>query len=383
MLIPRFVLLFSFVALGVNVTLAEDAAMESPPPYVAVGEVTEAEELVAKRYTGNVVTKSSVNLVARVTGELLRIGFEEGDVVEANQVLYELDAIPYEAAVKNAQAGVAEARAKLVYAELSYNRMAGLHSQKAISKEELDRIESEFKAAEATVLAAEALLITARDNLDKTRIRAPIRGKVGQTNYTIGNYLTPESGVIATINQLDPLRVTFAIANKDFLEMFGSEDALKANAFVRIRLADGGVYEHEGRIAFLDNQASRKTDAIRVYTEFVNPVGKLVPGSTVTVLLDTKSGVRRPVIIPSAVMRDAQSAYVYVVDENNRVERRDITPGLTTPELQFVRAGLRPGERVITDGMHKIMPGGFVEPVPHTGTAFPSSTASRQSEIPL
>ena len=343
---------------------SEDAGTNSPAPHVSVGIVAEAEETVAKRYTGNVATKSSVDLLARVSGELLRVGFEEGDVVHEGQVLYELDTIPYEAAVKNAEAGVAECEARLVYTELTFKRAEGLHAQKAASKEDVDRAESEYKAARAALLASEAVLVTARDNLEKTRIRAPIRGKIGQTRYTVGNYLTPESGILATINQLEPLRVVFAIANKDFLEMFGSEAALRDNASIRIRLADRSVYEHEGRVAFLDNQASRKTDAIRIFSEFANPAGKLVPGSTVTVLLDTRSGVRRPAILPSAVMRDAQSTYVYVVNADNRVERREVVLGIAAAGTQFIQSGLVPGETVITDGMHKATPGGAVVPVP-------------------
>ncbi len=344
------------------VRAAEMDGMAMPAPFVAVARATVTDAVDVKRYTGHISTTSSVDLVARVSGELLRVGFEEGDMVQEGQVLYELDDTRYQAEVKNAEARIAESEAKLAYARQRHDRAKNLYDSRADTREAFDSAESEFKASQAALLAAEAQLISVRDDLENTRIIAPITGKIGVTNYTRGNYLTPNSGVIATIVQVDPLRVSFAMSNKDYLALFGSEAELKARSLIQLRLADGSVYEHEGRIKFLDNQASQKTDAIRVFAEFDNPDGKLVPGSAVTVLLARRNGGTHTAVMPSAVMHDAESAYVYVMDESTKVERRDVVLGFATSSEQTIVSGLEPGEFVVVDGTHKVIPGLLIDP---------------------
>ena len=334
----------------------------APAAFVTVGHVTEAPNVETKRYTGHVASSSSVNLVARVSGELLKLGFKEGDYVQKGQVLFELDPIRYEAEVKNIEAKIAENKARLVYAELSHKRSVELFQQKAASKDSMDSTESEYNAVKAALMASEAQLVTTKDDLENTRIIAPINGKIGVAQYTEGNYLTPNSGTIATIIQIDPLRVNFSMSNRDFLSMFGNERVLKEKARIRLRLADDRIYEEEGQVEFVDNRANQSTDSIQIYAAFANPDGKLIPGSTVTVLLSRQNGVRLPAVTPSAVMHDAQGAYIYIVDGENKVERRDVVLGSMSGQLQLLQAGAQPGETIVTDGMHKTMPGAVIRP---------------------
>lgn len=336
-------------------------------PIVAVGKVTESESVEIKRYTGHITSSSSVNLVARVSGELVRMGFNEGEEVAVGQVLFELDPVRYEAEVQNVKARIAEYEARLAYAELSYNRASELFKRSAGTKDSMDSSESEHQAAKAALLASEAQLITAMDDLKNTKIVSPISGKIGVTNYTEGNYLTPNSGTIATVIQLDPLRVSFAMSNRDFLAMFGTEQSLKERADIRLRLADDSMYDKRGTVEFIDNKANQRTDTIQVFAKFDNPDGKLVPGSTVTVLLSRRNGGVQPAVLPSAVMHDSKASYVYVVDGENRVERRDVVLGAGDTKLQLIKAGLAPGETVIIDGMHKTRPGGVIEPAGQQG----------------
>ena len=352
--------ILSIVLLAGCVRAAEGGPAH-PAPFVGVGRVVAADDTETRRYTGHVTSSSSVSLVARVSGEIVEVGFKEGEFVRKGQVLCVLDPIRYEADVKNAEAKVAENRARLAYAEKTLNRASELYRQKAVSQDYADSSESDHDAYQAALLAAEAQLITARDDLKNTRIVAPIDGKIGVTNYTFGNYLTPNSGVIATIIQVDPLRVRFAMSNKDFLDMFGTEETLKEKAAIVLRLANGGTYEHRGVVEFIDNQANHKTDTIQVYARFDNPEGKLIPNSTVTVLLAKDNGRTMPAVLPSAIMHDNKAAYVYVVDGENRVERRDVVLGPGTGSSQLVKSGLAVGELVIVDGSHKAMPGMKVE----------------------
>lgn len=341
---------------------AAGEGMGQPAPFVAVGRVTEADSVETKRYTGQVASSSQVNLVARVSGELLDLGFQEGDMVEAGQVLCELDPVRYEALVKSAEAKVAQAEARLSYAEISFNRANDLYHQKAGTKDTMDGARSEYDACRAALLAAQAELITARDDLKNTRIVAPIRGKIGVTKFTRGNYLTPSSGTIATIVQVDPLRVSFSMSNRDFLSMFGTEAELKANADIRLRLADDRLYPRGGNVEFIDNHANARTDTVQIYVKFDNPDGILRAGSTVQVMLTRRDGSKMPSIAPSAVMHDSKAAYVYVVTDDNRVERRDVELGPGTAGTQLIRSGVKPGELVVVDGTHKTRPGGTIQP---------------------
>lgn len=358
---PAAALLF---ALAATAFAGQPGEPGVPAPMVAVGKVFEADDIETKRYAGHIVSAARVDLVPRVSGELARLNFREGDIVEKGRTLYEFDPVRYEAEVKNVEARIAEYEARLNYAELSFRRAAELHKKSAGTKDALDSAESERNAVRAALLAAQAQLVTAQDDLKNTKIFAPIKGKIGLSNYTEGNYLTPASGVIASIIQLDPLRVSFSMSSRDFLDMFGSEAQLKKLAGIRLRLADGSLYPLDGNVEFVDNRANQRTDTLQIYGRFANPDLVLVPGGAVTVLLDRRGGGRLPAVTPSAVMHDAGSAFVYVVGDDDRVSRRDVVLGSGDSGAQRIRSGLEPGERIVVDGMHKTLPGGMINPDP-------------------
>lgn len=363
------VITLSIVSLACLVCLALGAAWAgeggrpaAPAELVAVDKTTLVDDVETRRYSGHVVSSASVTLQPRVSGELIRLGFDEGEVVRKGQVLAEIDPVRYEAEVKNAEARIAELQARLAYAELSHKRNVELYRQKAVTMDAMDSTEAEQAAARAALLAAEAQLITTQDDLKNTKIVAPIDGKIGVVSFTEGNYLTPNSGGIATIIQIDPLRVRFSLSNRDYLDMFGDEDALKNHALIRLKLADDKEYALSGKVEFIDNLANVRTDSLQIYAKFDNPEGKLIPGSSVSVLLSREKEGKLVAISPSAVMHDAKSAYVYVVGDGNTVERREVTLGSGTGSLQTIKSGLAAGETVVVDGMHKTMPGAVIEP---------------------
>ena len=161
---------------------------------------------------------------------------------------------------------------------------------------------------------------------------------------------------------MQPIRVRFSISMADFLSGYGSLTALKQNGQVSLKLADGSEYASNGTIEFLNNEANVKTDAVQVYASFPNTDMKLIPGSTVTVTLSKKSGDKMPAVPPSAVMHDAQTSFVYVVGEGNKIERRVIELGDMTKTHQMVKSGLKAGEKVVYQGTHKVMPGDEIVP---------------------
>ena len=330
---------------------------------VGVVQVEEVANVQSRRYTGQVVTQAEVNVMSRVSGEILKLGFNDGDYVKKGQMLYTIEKTQYEAAVKQAEATIAECKARLEYAQSTYDRNQMLYEVNATSKDTMENTKSALDAMRAELAAAEAGLVTAQYNLDHTTITAAIDGLVGVTNFTEGNYITPSSGTMLTIIQMQPIRVRFAMSMGDFLSGYGSLTALKENGEVSLKLANGLEYKTGGKIEFLNNEANVKTDAIQVYASFPNADMKLIPGSTVTVTLSKKGGAKMPAVPPSAVLHDAQTSFVYVVGEGNKVERRLVELGDMTKTHQLIKSGLKAGEKVVSQGTHKVMPGDEVVPV--------------------
>ncbi len=331
-------------------------------PVVGVEKAVEKEDFETRHYTGQVVSKSTVNIVARVSGEILQIGFHDGEVVREGQMLYRLDPVQYEAAVKGAQANIEKCRAELAYARSNFERINLLHQQDVSSLDALENCRATLGAAQAALLAAEAELIRTQDDLKNTVITAPQGGLVGVTALTRGNYVTPNSGTLLTIIQVQPIRVRFSVSTADLLAMFGSHQELMQNGSVEVKLPDGSVFAEKGEIELLNNEVNPRTDAIQIYATFPNRERKLLTGTTLSVKLSCRNGKRLPAVSPSALLYDAEGSYVYVVDSANRVEKRHVVPGNATPELQLIREGLAPGETVITRGTHKVVPGMTVEP---------------------
>ena len=329
---------------------------------VGVAVVEEIGNVQSRRYTGQVVAEAEVNVVPRVSGEILKLGFKDGDYVKKGQLLYSIEKTQYEAAVKQAEANIAECKAKLEYAQSTFDRNQTLYEVNAASKDTMESTKSAVDAFKAALAAAEAGLVTAKEDLKYTDITAAISGLVGVTKYTAGNYITPSSGSLLTIIQMQPIRVRFSISMADFLSGYGSLTALKQNGQVTLKLADGSEYTTGGTIEFLNNEANVKTDAVQVYASFPNADMKLIPGSTVTVTLSKKSGDKMPAVPPSAVMHDSQTSFVYVVGEGNKIERRVIELGDMTKTHQLVKSGLKIGERVVYQGTHKVMPGDEIVP---------------------
>ncbi len=357
--------MFLCIIIAGNAIFPLQAEEESAPPAtVKTGIVFEAEDFQQRRYVGSVVSPAVINLVARVVGEIQEVNFLDGANVEKGEMLYRIDPVQYEAAVKTVEAEIARCEAEIEYAQSAYERAKLLHEKNAASKDSMENNQRVLRACEANLLSAQAALITAKDNLKNTVIIAPITGTIGVTNFSAGNYVSHDSGVLARIIQTDPLRVRFSVSNRDFLSMFGSPEQFKKNASIRLRLADDSTYPEEGSVELVNNEANKNTDTLQVFARFHNPERKLVAGSTVTVTLSDRRAQKLPAILPSAVLHDKDSAFVYVVDAENRVEKRVIVPGNTRADIQFVRSGLKPGERIVTDGTHKIAHGDIVAPAP-------------------
>lgn len=329
---------------------------------VGVAKAGTVDHNPVRTFSGRVLSPETVAVVAQVAGEVKKVNFEEGALLKKGAVMYKIDPVKYEAAVASAKAQVAQAAASADYARKSFDRAQALFDKKVASPDDLDAATSAKAQAEATLAAAEAALVTAEDNLAHCTIKAPVDGKVGLNAAAAGNYVSTASGALATIVRQDPVRVAFAPGSRDYLAVFGGEKGLKELFAVGVRLADGTLLEG-GEIEFAGNEVNASTDTMPVYARFANPDGLLVPGATVKVEVQAREP-RRYVSLPvTAVQRDGDQAYVWMVGENNLPVRRDIEAGPATATYQTVLSGLEAGEEVIVRGTHKVMPGVPVEPV--------------------
>lgn len=347
-------------------------------PIVAVTEVIEMEQTESRKYTGVIVAPEVVQVVPRVSGEIVKVGFKDGDVVKKNQVLYVLDDIRYnavvkglEAKIKGIEAKIASTKAKQKYAQQNYDRVEKLYAKNAESldslqnrKSALDAANADLMAAQADLEAAKAELITAKDDLKNTRIISPIDGVAGVNKTTFGNYITPGTGVLVTIVQVNPIRVKFAISTNDFLSGYGTLKRMQDVASVKVRLSNGKEYPLEGQVKFLNNEANSRTDAILVYAEFKNDKQILINGSTVTVTLNKKDKNKVLAIPLSAVVYDVKGACVYVVGDDSKAKKHYIVPCGSDSEYQYVSSGISKGQKVISAGTHKVMMDGMPVQLP-------------------
>ena len=223
-----------------------------------------------------------------------------------------------------------------------------------MSQDAVDNALSARDSARAALAAANADLTVARDNLKHCRITAPIAGQIGTTAFTRGNYVTTSSGTLVTLIQMKPIRVRFAISNREYLDLFdGSERRFTEEGKIALTLANGSEFGEDGQIEYVENAADEL---------FPNAERKLKTGGTVTVTLTSRKGVLRPAIPPTAVLQDTQGPYVWVVGKGGAVERRSIARGDLQGDVMFVEKGLAPGERIVAAGGHKVTKGMTVEP---------------------
>jgi RND family efflux transporter MFP subunit len=337
----------------------------APPPQVTVAKVIERDVNPPSEYVGHVEAVQSVDLRARVEGFLERVEFKEGSEVHAGDLLYVIEQAPYQAKVDADKAFLAQAEAILTRAQQYLRRAQNVRSG-GISATDLDNAVAEELRAKAQVEQAKANLQIARINLNYTSIRAPISGRIGRTAFTKGNLVGPNSGALARIVQLDPIRVVYSISENDLTAVnFALKDADKGKKnpmlIPRIKLADGQIFKMKGHVDFVDNTVDVSTGTIAVRSLFKNPDGTLLPGQYVTILISRSAPKPMPVVPQTAVMEDHEGRYVLLVDDQNRVAVRRIKTGPVVGTKWAVESGLVVNERVIVEGVQKVRPGQIVK----------------------
>lgn len=355
---------------------------KAPPPSVVVAPVDVKPVAKERRYIGTIKAIQSVELKARVEGFLEKVEFEQGRMVDAGQILYQIEQAPFQASLVSAEGQLAAAKAQKASAEATledkqadFERQQTLVKRGDTSQTDFDRAKAardEAKAAveeaSASIQQAEAAVDTARINLGYTVMRSPIKGRIGATNFTQGNLVNGSSGTLSTVVQLDPIRAVFSIPSADYVRFQqtvvgeGTEDAREL--FVpRLVLPTGEVYKETGKVAFADNQVNASTGTIAVYADFPNPDYVLVPGQFVTALVSTAEQQPEPVVPAAAIQRTREGQQVYVVGKDNTIEQKTIKTGVQVGSGYAVTSGLQGGETVVVSGVQKVKPGMQVKPV--------------------
>jgi multidrug efflux system membrane fusion protein len=322
-------------------------------------------------YTGRLAAVDSVEVRARVNGWLQSVHFDDGAIVEQGDLLFVIDPRPYEAVHNQAKAEVTRARVRLELAGNDLARARRLFESRAISEEELDARTQEQKEATAALQAAEAAVAASALDVEFTRVRAPIRGRIGRELVTVGNLVSGGSAgstLLTTIVSLDPIHVYFTADERAFLryqrlarEGVRPSSRDTANP-VRIQLADEQGFPHEGRMDFVDNRVDEATGTMQGRAVVPNPDGVLTPGLFARVQL-LGEGPYEAILVPDAAIgTDQAQRFVYLVGDDNVVRRRAVTPGPLVQNLRVVREGLSAGDRVVIEGLQRVRAGSPVTP---------------------
>ncbi|MNE18321.1 Efflux pump periplasmic linker BepF [compost metagenome] len=270
------------------------------------------------------------------------------------------------AAVAQAEAQVARAQAAQNAARQSLSRTRTLANRNTASQASLDDAQATFDIATADVQNAEAVRNTARLNLSYTQVRSPINGTIGRSLFTVGNLVGPNTGPLARIVQLDPVRVVFSITDRALTDLRQKEaggGTVDPESFrLTLTLSNGTQYEQPGRIQFIDNEVNAQTGTVAVRAIFSNGDHLLVPGQIVAVTLLDDSAIDLPIIPMSAVLQDRQGRYVFVLNADNKVSRRPIVTGARIGNNWAVADGLKAGETIVVEGLQRITDGQSVEP---------------------
>ncbi len=314
-------------------------------------------------FVAKIEAQDKVGLRARVQGFLQERLFKEGDIVKKGQPLFVIEPVNFEATVREAEANVAKARAAVKNTKAQYERAKTLYKTKDVSESKLDTEEAAFASAQASLAQAEAKLDLAKKDLEYTTITAPMDGKIGESVYSVGELIGPSSGVLAEVVAINPIDAVFSVSENEMLLLqknFKQADSIK----VQFITSDGVLYPEDGKINFVDVTLDEAMNTLKIKASFPNPDNKLISGQYGRVTLESQTPIKEIVIPMKAVQQDMLGTYVYVINGENRIEKRDVTRGSELEGFDVViTSGLQAGDVIVTEGFQKIAPQALVKPV--------------------
>jgi RND family efflux transporter MFP subunit len=404
--ISAAVMLIPAALAAVGCTSSTSAAGSPSPPEVQVVPVQQLDVPIYHEWIGTLDGLVNAAIRAQVTGYLLTQNYAEGSFVRKGQLLFEIDARPFDAALAQAQGQLSQAKGQLAQAkaqlaqaqaqleqsmasqkrtQMDVDKYTPLAKQQAVTQQDLDNAvqnnaaaqaqieaskagvetaKAQIEASNAAVESAQAAVEAAKVNTGFTRLASPIDGIAGQAQAQVGNLVNPSSGVITTVSTLDPIKGNFTVGEQEYLSMTrgGGNDLSKTQ--LELILADGSTYPQIGRFSFADRQVNQNTGAIQLTGLFPNPGNRLRPGQygKVRAVIGTSAAA---LLIPQRAVTELQGGYqVAVVDSANKVGIRTVKLGDRIGSMWIVAEGLKAGERVVAEGIQQARPGIQVSPKP-------------------
>lgn len=346
------------------------AQRQMPPTEIMYVTAKTGDQMLETVLSGRTSAFYEAEVRPQVNGILQKKLFKDGTEVKAGDQLYQIDAAPYQAAIKSAEAAVAQAQAALSKASADAKRSTELLKVNAVSKQSDDAAQAALKSARANLKAAQAQLTNAKINLTYTKVLSPITGRISRSEFTEGALMSAyQAQPLTRVQQLDPIYVDVTQTADDLIRIRRdiASGALKTdadgNARVVLKYDDGTTYTHEGRLTFTDVTVNETTGTVNLRAVFPNPDKVLLPGLYVRAQLI--EGIRPDsIVLPmQCVMRDAKGdASVYVVGEGNKIEARPVVATRTIGTNWLIDSGLKNGDRVVFQGFQRIRPGAVVTP---------------------
>lgn len=346
-----------FIMTAAGSYMKKNSAKNRPAPNVVVDTISEQDVIQSFDAPGRVVSKYQVSVMARISGYLQKSYFKEGDYVKAGETLFLIEPVEYQNAASVAGANIQNIRAQLAYANKQLARAEELVKQDYIAKSRYDEILANRDALQAQLKAAQSNFNDTNRNLSYTRVKAPVDGRIGIIDVTVGNYVTPSSGSLTTINSTNPIYVTFPLSSEDYASISSIDENANAKRRVELYFQNGDKYNQDGVQDFLDNKVDQSTGTVTMRATFQNKDNKLLHGEFVNVKLYANHPVKVPVVPIVAVQENQEGKYVYTIDETGMPKLTYIKVQGQSGDNWIVKDGLKAGDRVIVDGILKVTPG--------------------------
>ena len=352
----------------------EAAAPVPAPTEVLVAEVRQQDVPVTGDWVGTTDGYINAQIRAKVQGYLLTQGYRDGSTVKAGQLLYQLDPRQYQADLDKALGDLAQAKANLVRSQENEAKYRPLVKVGAVSQREYDNTVQEVRANQAAVEAAQAAVEGARLNLEWTKITSPIEGVAGITQAQIGDLISP-TAIMTTVSKVDPIKVYFPISEQEYLKFADGIEHFRRTGdssqapTLELVLANGSVYPRTAKPSAVNRQVQSETGSIQIEALFDNPDNLLRPGQFARVHAVTES-LKGALVVPQRAVQEVQGNYqIAVVGPEDKVEIRTVKVGPRYEESWVITDGLKPGERVVAEGLQKVRPGAKVQPKPYVADA--------------
>jgi membrane fusion protein (multidrug efflux system) len=345
-----------------------DAPKAPPPVTVVVTTVTPKTVPIYGEYVARTEARQAVEVRARVGGYLEKVLFKEGSQVRAGQPLLVIDPRPYKAALQEARGSLAQAQASLWKAQKDVERLHPLVAEDAAPQVDLDNAEAQVKYSQASIEKAKAALAKTELDLKFSEIRSPITGIIGKEEVTVGNLVNRDQTLLTTVSSWDPMRVVFSISEPDYLrraQKYREGEPFRAaqpEEPFELVMADNSVFPFRGSLSFVDRALNLTTGTLNVYVNFPNPNRLLRPGlfGRIRLVLEERPNA---LLVPQRAVQVMQGVKsVFVVEQNDQVALHTVTLGERYKDFFIITAGLKAGDRVVVEGLQKVIPGQRVTP---------------------